>query len=146
MRTWPESGVSRRVTHRATVDFPEPESPTSASVCPREISKCTERTASMCTRFRHRPPRTYCFERPLTHRIGLGPRPLDKSEAGLIGKLLPILETVHGPRGLRHELLRVAAGADLLPFRAARFKPTTNRGAGRIGCFPVNGRETNPQA
>jgi hypothetical protein len=60
------SGLSRRVTHRATVDFPDPESPTSANVCPRGMLKSTPLTAATGTRFRHRPPRTYCLRSPLT--------------------------------------------------------------------------------
>src|SRR6202163_3647251 len=94
IRIWPESGLSRRVTHRATVDFPDPDSPTSAKVCPRGISKSTHLTAATGTRFRHRPPRTYCFESPLTRsKLWIVAPSVDESVGELVGKFLPILET-----------------------------------------------------
>src|SRR4029077_6944796 len=110
IRICPESGISRRVTHRATVDFPDPDSPTSAKVCPRGISKSTHLTAATGTRFRHSPPRTYCLRSPLTRSKFWTVTPsVDELVGKLVGKLLPILETVHGSRGLRHELARIAA-------------------------------------
>jgi len=48
------------------VDFPDPDSPTSANVCARGISKSTHLTAATGMRFRHKPPRTYCLQSPLT--------------------------------------------------------------------------------
>src|SRR5258708_26018575 len=106
IRICPESGLSRRVTHRATVDFPDPDSPTNANVCPRGISKSTQLTAATGTRFRHRPPRTYCLESALMlSRLWIGASVVGEE----VGKLLPILETVNGPRGFGHELARRAA-------------------------------------
>src|SRR5690625_7506601 len=43
--TDPEVGSRRPSTIRATVDFPEPDSPTIAEVVPRSRSKLTESTA-----------------------------------------------------------------------------------------------------
>src|SRR5258708_31317475 len=106
MRICPESGLSRRVAHRATVDFPDPDSPTSANVCPRGISKSTSRAAATGTRFCHRPPRTYCLQSPLTLSKLWIPAPAVGEQ---VGKLLPILQTLLAPRGLAHELARVAS-------------------------------------
>src|ERR1700732_2063301 len=105
IRICPESGLSSRATHRATVDFPDPDSPTSANVWPRRISKSTHLTAATGTRVRHRPPRTYCFESPLTRsKLWTGASLVDELFGTQVGKLLPILEAVHRSRGLRHEL------------------------------------------
>src|SRR5258708_4490365 len=106
IRIWPASGLSKRVTHRATVDFPDPDSPTNANVCPRGISKSTQVTAATGTRFCHRLPRTYCLDSPLMlSRLWIGAPAVGEE----VGKLLPVLETVHGPRGFGHELSRIAA-------------------------------------
>ena len=45
MRTSPAEGGSRPTTIRATVDLPEPDSPTIAKVSPLAISKPTRSTA-----------------------------------------------------------------------------------------------------
>src|SRR6266403_6077968 len=104
IRTWPESGLSRRVTHRATVDFPDPDSPTSASVRPRGISKSTHLTAATGMRFRHRPPRAYRLQSPFTRsRLWVIAPSIDELVGKLVGKSLPILETIYGSRGFRHE-------------------------------------------
>src|SRR5260221_2701049 len=124
MRICPESGLSRRVAHRATVDFPDPDSPTSANVCPRGISKSTSRAAATGTRFCHRPPRTYCLQSPLTLSKLWIRAPAVGEE---IGKLLPILETVHGPRGFGHELAPLAALTQIPPFGAPPLQ-TANHG------------------
>src|ERR1700677_2095613 len=100
IRIRPESGLSRRVTHRATVDFPDPDSPTRANVRPRGISKSTPFTAATGTRFRHIPPRTYCLRSACTHnKLSVG---VSFGESAY--KLLPIFEAVHGPRRVWHEL------------------------------------------
>ena len=44
-RTAPAVGSIRRSTRRPVVDLPQPDSPTSASVSPRAISKLTSSTA-----------------------------------------------------------------------------------------------------
>src|SRR5258708_31719979 len=106
MRICPESGLSRRVAHRATVDFPDPDSPTSANVCPRGISKSTSRAAATGTRFCHRPPRTYCLQSPLTLSKLWIRAP---AVGGKVGKFLPLLETVHGPPGVGPEPARKPA-------------------------------------
>src|SRR6266576_3856916 len=132
IRICPEFGLSRRVTQRATVDFPDPDSPTSASVCPRGISKSTHLTAATGTRLRHRLPRTYRLQSPLTRSKLWTVAPwVDE----LVGKLLPILEAIHGSRRFRHELARIAAGTDVHAFGAARLKPATNWNASGIGRF-----------
>src|SRR5262249_21221056 len=97
----PESGRSKRVMHRARVDFPDPEAPTNASVCPSWISKSTSFTACTDTRLRHRPPRTYCFDTAHTRSNG---------SAARLDRLIDILKTAHRPRWFEHDLLRVMLG------------------------------------
>ena len=46
---------------RATVDLPEPDSPTTPSVSPRRTCRFTRLTASTTRRFSKKPPDTYVF-------------------------------------------------------------------------------------
>ena len=73
-RTEPAVGSIRRSTRRPVVDLPQPDSPTSASVSPRAISKLTSSTARTSpTSLRRTTPRVIgkCFTRPSTCRTGL---------------------------------------------------------------------------
>src|SRR5271163_3806314 len=119
----PESGLSSRVTHRAIVDFPDPDSPTSANVCPHGISKSAQVNAATGTRPRHRPPRMYRLLSPCTRSHGGGGgaafgAAFDELPGESVGKLLPIFETVHGPRRLRYKFGRIPARTNVHPLGA----------------------------
>src|ERR1700686_4358642 len=134
----PESGVSRRVTHRATVDFPDPDSPTSASVWPVIISKSTLSTAFITTRFCHNPPRAYFLLSLLTRsRLCIAAPPLE-----FVDNLLLILKTIHRSRRLWHELKWILPRADVHAFGATRLEPATHRQTRWIGRFAFDGRHS----
>ena len=61
MVTSPAVGGNSPTTMRATVDFPEPDSPTSAKVSPLAMSKDTPSTALR-----------YCFSPPSSIRLSQG--------------------------------------------------------------------------
>ena len=56
MRSSPEVGGSISVMMRASVDLPQPLSPTIASVLPRSTEKLTPLTAWIVLAFENRPP------------------------------------------------------------------------------------------
>src|SRR5882672_4143347 len=67
-RTWPAEGSSRRSTRRPTVDLPQPDSPTMASVSPCSRWKSTPSTARTWPETRPNAPRRTgkCLARPAT--------------------------------------------------------------------------------
>src|SRR5579864_508405 len=113
---WPASGVSRRTTHRATVDFPDPDAPTKASVFPAPISRATSDRAAIGVRAGHM-PRQYCFDRLRTRSIAL----LEEPE---LGSLLIIFKATHGTAGFGEERSRRKMSALLHPISTTGLKVT----------------------
>ncbi len=66
--TLPAVGSSSRVTRRAVVLFPQPDSPTIEKVSPRRTSKSTPSTAwtALVERCRNPPPMGKCLTSPST--------------------------------------------------------------------------------
>src|ERR1035437_10042545 len=89
-RISPEVGVSKSARHRASVDLPEPDGPTSPSVCPRSRLKVTSRIAAWPA------------------KLLLSPRTLRKGSAAMGGSFpehLPRGSPFHDAAGLDYEHL-----------------------------------------
>src|SRR6185295_8423673 len=113
-------GVSSRISNRASVDLPQPDSPTMPSVSPRRSSKLTPstaRTAPIC-RCQTMPwVMGKCFTRLSTRRI-VSPRTLVDSDAAIADLLGEVAAA--GPVAAELPLGRDDVDADLLGVRAAR--------------------------
>src|SRR5579862_4589478 len=104
---WPAEGRSWRLMQRATVDFPEPELPTRARVCPVAISKSIPFTAKIFVLFRQiTARRQYCLYRPQT-----------RNAIDLCGSV-NIFEAGNIMSGTGHQLFRKVTFANLHPVTA----------------------------
>src|SRR6185437_8029383 len=109
----PASGRSSRATQRATVDLPEPELPTKASVFPCFTSKLTSCAAVNGTLLRNVRRRSqYLLLKPCTRSTTPG---LDRDCASVA-----IFEAAHAVGLFLHRFVRGLSSTDLHAFRAAR--------------------------
>src|SRR2546427_3026953 len=121
----PAVGSSRRTRQRASVDFPEPDSPTRANVVPRAIVRSTPSTAGTTNLLRESHRRcSKNLRRPLT-------RSSVEATSGEVCSAA-IFETPHPARCFGLYFFGSAGGADGQAIRATRLKGTTRRQTRRV--------------
>src|SRR3989441_295980 len=121
----PAVGSSRRSRQRASVDFPEPDSPTRANVVPRAIVRSTPSTAGPTNLLRESHRRcSKNLRRPLT-------RSSVEATSGEVCSAA-IFETPHPARRFGLYFFWCAGGADGQAIRATRLKGTTRRQTRRV--------------
>src|SRR6185437_12044981 len=116
----PAVGSISRSTVRATVDLPQPLSPTRPSVSPSPIEKLTPSTARTCPTVRRNKPffTAKCLRRPLTSSTGV---------LGIVRARVP----AGGPMTRALLLVgRIGRAATLVGQRAARREGATHRQGG----------------
>src|SRR5690606_4016864 len=127
----PAVGSSSRTSRRASVDLPQPDSPTMPSVSPRARVKLTPSTALTVPTWRLKStPRVSgkCFARFSTHRSGSSARVVPgRSEAAI--EHLPGEVAGADPSLTELDVGRDFGRTDVLPDRAARVERAAGRDA-----------------
>ena len=132
-RTVPASGSISRSTSRLTVDLPQPDSPTSASVLPASTLKLTPSTAL-----------TKAVGRPNTERVGdeMLDQAFDLEQRGHDTSLSSgaLMQREAWP-GLTHRERRRRGDADVADERAARGETAAGRRIGHVRHHAFDGGE-----
>src|SRR5260221_5349763 len=151
----PAVGLIRRSTLRATVDLPQPLSPTRPSVSPAPIDRLTPSTAKTWPMVRRSRPffTGKCFLRPLTSRTGtldIGRRAFRMPAGGPMARPLFLVGWIERPTALVGERATRREGAARRQVRQRRHhagdlgQPAGGRR--RLAASEIEPRDRGPEA